>query len=567
MSTESGKKRSFSESNSSQNKSSDGPKSKKQRLNKSHHHQNNKNRKFNKRKGKRGKSKKKLKYHKNGPTKYVRYNEPDNFNHTTSHCLECHPISPFTNESHLHKIITNELNAWYQIKKEKKIEVATDGVIDIHLIHNRHSVEISGYAFIYFSNKSDASYILQLSKQKKLKNQKRKLQCQWKEPDRDNYSNIYQTDINLKGIAKIIKISNLHWKTTIFHLNQLFINLNNSNNDEAKKEEENEDNHHEDEDIDIKSSEKRVADITPRWIRIMEDKNGFPKCQALVMLNHAKDAIYCVDKLSGDNTKLLGRKPVFEYSCYMHNGEPFSKYNTNNMMLGGVTKKLLLSNIRQSVIVNDIAKLLKSVIDEQEDDKGKYDEIIKDIYLFHNTLRVSGGKCFVTFNTKENAEKYWEILQFKQLCDRTLIVEYGHLKFERDNINENSLGLKDKTNRLFMTNLVWDIRDKDIYRFFGAQNDNDKIKSIYYNVSPTGFPKGSAFITFATNEIASAAFDKSNGKKLRTRQVRLDYAEPLHHYNGDENGNNYNEYNDGGNDYNQYNNDDNDYNQYNNNNY
>ena len=79
---------------------------------------------------------------------------------------------------------------------------------------------------------------------------------------------------------------------------------------------------------------------------------------------------------------------------------------------------------------------------------------------------------------------------------------------------------------------MWDIKDKEILRFFGAQNANDKmtIKSIYFNIGPKGFPKGSAFITFETNEMASKAFEKSNGKILRERKIRLDYAERLHYY-------------------------------------
>ena len=199
-----------------------------------------------------------------------------------------HGICPIIDEYVLHKLIESELSKRYQSKKEKKLEVKTDGKIDIHLRHNRHKPSVAGLAFIYFENKSDASYILQLSNQGQLKTStgNRTLRCRWRENDRDVYSNIYQTDIKSKGITKVIKISNLHWKTTILHLNQIFLNLKNSksisNGDESKE---------------------NKRDLTPRWIRILEDRNGFPKCQALVALNHPDDVIYCVDKFNEKNLK------------------------------------------------------------------------------------------------------------------------------------------------------------------------------------------------------------------------------------------------------------------------
>lgn len=435
------------------------------------------------------------------------------------HCLEFHNLLSFLTENHLYGIIKHALNEWYKMKKEKKLEIKTDGKFDIHLIHNRHNSGIEGFAFIYFENKSDASYILQLSKQKKLKMQKNNhlINCQWKQNSKDEYSSIYQTDITLKGSSNIIKISNLHWKTTLFHLYQLF-NSSILNDDESENENE------------------KKRDLDPRWIRIMEDKNGFPKCQALIMLNNPQNVIYCIDKLTTTNYKLFGRKLKFEYSSYQHQGELLTKYDENNLQLAGYTKKLLLKNIKQSVKTSDIVKFLKKYIGDND---NEYEEIVNDVYLIHNLNKVCGGKCFITFNNVENAQKYFDILQWKQLCHRTIIVEYGHIhnQFEQENFNINNIEkLKGKTNRLFITNLSWDVKEKDIYRFFG---NKVKINEIYFNVTSNGYPKGSAFITFESNEIALKAYNKSNGKKLRHRQIRLDFAECLPFVNNNQNYNDY----------------------------
>eukprot|EP01084_Bolivina_argentea_P278056 474890_1 len=255
----------------------------------------------------------------------IKFTQPNDFNHKTSHCLEFRKLPSVIQDHHLYYIINTELTNWYSTKSENKKNtntVDTNGQFDIHLFHNRHNKSMHGFGYIYFENKSDASYILQLSKQNKLRSKYKKLTCHWRESlkDRDSYSAIYQTDEKLKGITKIIKISNLHWKTTVSHLKSIFNAL-----DDQK------------------------TDYDPHWMKIIEDKNGYPKNQALIMLKDAETASAAIEKL--ENYILLGRKLIFEYSSYEYNGPLFMKYNDKNNVLSGQTKKLLFTNIKQCVKV------------------------------------------------------------------------------------------------------------------------------------------------------------------------------------------------------------------------
>eukprot|EP01083_Nonionella_stella_P035945 98056_1 len=442
----------------------------------------------------------------------IKFSQPDDLNKEDSHCLEFHNLLSFMQEHNLYGLIKNELKLWYESKAKNKSAnpVPTDGKMDIHLFHNRHNSGTTGFAYVYFENKSDASYILQLSNGKKLQTKYGKpIQCEWRQnaKDRDSYSSIYLTDTALKGETTLIKISNLHWKTTLLHLHTLFNSLNPS--------------------AEAADSDQK-QDFDPRWMKIMEDKNGFPKCQSLVMLQDTKHAVDAVEQLQG--RKVLGRKLKLEYSSYVHEGSLLTKYNEDNLQLGGVSHKLLLSNIKQSVKRSDVIKFLKVHVTSKD---NNVDEMVKDVYLMHNVNRICGGKCFVEFDTVENAKMCLDLLQFKPLCDRTVLVEYGHIHNDHEE-ERGGEGLRGQTNRLFMSNLAWDVKEKDIKRFFGKKV---VINSVYFNVTAKGFPKGSAFITFQGFDVASKAFDQSNGKKLKNRVVVMDFAQMLAFANENDNNN------------------------------
>merc|ERR1712039_907005 len=102
---------------------------------------------------------------------------------------------------------------------------------------------------------------------------------------------IFQTDAEQKGKSPLIKVSNLQWKTTLLDLNKLFVAA-------LGKEKE------------------------PRFLRLLEDKNGFPKNAALVLLDNAETAMAAVDTLSGHC--LLGRRIECAHSCFVYDGPLFA---------------------------------------------------------------------------------------------------------------------------------------------------------------------------------------------------------------------------------------------------
>ena len=416
----------------------------------------------------------------------IHYKSPPKFDLFSSHCVEFKNILHFVEEHHLSALVRNELSEWYKSKKNKKSanSVAMNGEFDIHLFHNRHNSALCGFAYVHFCSKSDASFIAQQSKQRKLKYQNKAISVEWKqrEQDRDSYSAIFQTDDEQKGKTKMVKLSNLHWKTTLLHLHKMFVSVS--------------------------------ADFEPHFLRILEDKNGFPKGQALALLADANCASMAVEKLS--NCELLGRELKIEHSSFAYDGPLFCKFNADTAELSGVSKKLLLSNLKQSVKRSDIVNFLRANAFEND----CVDEVVTDIHLIHNLNKVCAGKCFLEFDNAQIAKKYVDALNMKQLCHRTVVAEFGHLRNEK--AVENGQSLKGKTNRIFMSNLVWNCTEKDVRRLIGSKA---KIKNVYFNVTRNGFPTGSAFVTFESFECAARAVNKSNGKKLKNRVVRMDFAE------------------------------------------
>merc|ERR1712130_644520 len=96
-----------------------------------------------------------------------------------------------------------------------------------------------------------------------------------------------KTDSTLKGKTNLIRISNLHWKCTLRHLDYIFHSLGTE-------------------------CGLKAEDADPRWLRILEDDKGYPRGVALVMFRSLKVATKMVDHCNG--RRLMGRRMVMEFS-------------------------------------------------------------------------------------------------------------------------------------------------------------------------------------------------------------------------------------------------------------
>ena len=78
-------------------------------------------------------------------------------------------------------------------------------------------------------NGESRKYLIEQSKAGNFRFERRKIFVQRRRDnhDRDSFSLIFQNDNSLKGETNMIRVSNLHWKTTSKHLNNLFLCIKN----------------------------------------------------------------------------------------------------------------------------------------------------------------------------------------------------------------------------------------------------------------------------------------------------------------------------------------------------
>merc|ERR1719242_1002078 len=246
----------------------------------------------------------------------IRFQQPDDVDLDTEHYLIARNLSrKYCDAMTLKDLFTKILDH--------------ECIVDIQLFHNRHHSKSLGFGLFYFKDSSDLTQILEASDEKRLclesstasrgfscalcgvhtpseaqlevhrngkrhreKVEKRKLQkgvslinpalkidddsitmhrpssslgedrnALWSPSEIEELG----TDSTLKGKTNLIRISNLHWKCTLRHLDYIFRSLGTE-------------------------CGLKAEDVDPRWLRILEDDKGYPRGVALVMFRSLKVA-------------------------------------------------------------------------------------------------------------------------------------------------------------------------------------------------------------------------------------------------------------------------------------
>ena len=172
-------------------------------------------------------------------------------------------------------------------------------------------------------------------------------------------------DAALEGKSALLRISNLHWKCTLHHIDRLLL-------------------------LDGQCAAKRTKDIDldPRWLRILEDDGGYPRGVALVLFKNGKSARFVVEHFNG--RRLLGRAVVMEYSSYqVPHGRRRPKYDVRQRFAAkqGTVSRVLLSNLKGDCTAKDIEQFLEKTMKEKW---GNDEHRVLDVHLLHNLQRVCG---------------------------------------------------------------------------------------------------------------------------------------------------------------------------------
>ena len=426
--------------------------------------------------------------------------------------------------------------------------------------------------------------MIQQSKSGNFRFERRKIFVEWRRDnrDRDSFSVIFQIDNSLKGETNMIRVSNLHWKTTLKHLNKLFLSIKNKVDKtliDKKKIKHNNENNNENDNTsktDNKEDESNIDemlnDFEPRWMKICEDNNGYPKGIALVMMKSNEIANQCIEFFQNiKNDKycwILGRRLSFDCSKYKREiNDSFSRFDKLNLSRKDLTSRIMIENLRHDLTRNEILKFLKNYQNGGDKNKNKNKNKnkdksnnktcfrVKDIYLFQNMENTVPGYCFIDFFDEKDASIAQNILYLQWLKGRSIVTEFTNTKNEEnESVNES---LRGKTKRLFISNIPWHTDENSIRDFFSGggndshgatknrkgknknknkkknknsntngqaieeDNESFEIEKVYIHYTNTGFPKGYGFIDFINPEIAMNALDTLNCKSFHDRQIRV----------------------------------------------
>jgi len=293
-----------------------------------------------------------------------------------------------------------------------------------------------------------------------------------------------ETDHKLEGQTPFVLISNLHWKCTLHHVEHVLNDL-------------------------CSRFSPRKMDLDPRWMKLLEDEEGYPRGIVLVMFRNTQTAKHCVDEYNGK--RLLGRKMVMEYSTW-RKGENIMqlerrpKYDVRhrNDAASGMVSRVLLSNIKADCTQTNVEKYIESVMKTQWGvRKPEKPYPVVDVHLLHNLRRVCGGRCFVTFDSAKSAGQFMETVEDplgegNWMHNRSVVAKWAEKREPKDRSH-----LYNRTPFLLVGNFTARATEKDLMRMV---NGNPEALEIL--VDDQGFTTGRALVRYKSPKEAASAYDR-----------------------------------------------------------
>ena len=349
---------------------------------------------------------------------------------------------------------------------------------DIHYFKSITDDTLPGHATVTFESSGETAiafrclYDKQLTSEYKLKVNLHRSNRSKKSVRGDYDGNINEIFKEKNIETKVLKLHNLHWKTT---------------------------------ENDIIRFLKPITDKTdepPSVIHIARDAKGYPDGSAKVEFETTSLAQRVMMQLNGQ--QILNRNVTIEPSkskrIFTPKGQEFK----------GRTVQCAIFNIAGGVMEDDLTECIVSEIGEE------YAPI--DIHLIHHLKVWTPGYAFCKFNYPEDVDKVVEELNGKILEGRELNVQWSKMS----QAGEMRMELRGKTRGLRLNNIRYDVTEESIRAFLGEKL-REKVEQIQIMENAKGFRYGMAKLVMKSENDAVAVEKKCNGKELNGRTVNIKY--------------------------------------------
>ncbi|CAK9325579.1 unnamed protein product [Citrullus colocynthis] len=167
--------------------------------------------------------------------------------------------------------------------------------------------------------------------------------------------------------------------------------------------------------------------------------------------------------------------------------------------------RLLAQNVPWNSTPEDIRSLFE-----------KYGTVLDVELSMYNKIR-NRGLAFVTMGSPEEALAALNNLESYEFEGRTLRLNYAKLKKEKPS---SPVKPKPVTFNLFVANLPFEARAKDLREFFDSGSGNVVSAQIIFHENPRR-SSGYGFVAFKTKKDAEAAISEFQGKMFMGRALRI----------------------------------------------
>ncbi|KAF3631001.1 putative myosin heavy chain-like isoform X1 [Capsicum annuum] len=146
---------------------------------------------------------------------------------------------------------------------------------------------------------------------------------------------------------------------------------------------------------------------------------------------------------------------------------------------------------------------------------------VEDIEVAMYNKTRSRGLVFVTMGSHEEAKAVLENLEAYELEGRPLRLAWAKPKTKKPSSPPRSKPLP--VHNLFVANLHFEARSKDLLEFFKANGANVVSAEVIFNDNPRR-SAGYGFVSFTTKAEADAALSSVNGKEFMGRAIRVAHS-------------------------------------------
>ncbi|KAJ4843523.1 hypothetical protein Tsubulata_016324 [Turnera subulata] len=170
--------------------------------------------------------------------------------------------------------------------------------------------------------------------------------------------------------------------------------------------------------------------------------------------------------------------------------------------------RLLASNIPWSCTPEDIRSLFE-----------KFGTVV-DVELSMHDSRRNRGLAFVTMGSPEEAEAARNSLELSEFEGRTLKMYYAKHRAKREQVSPPAPARPPITFNLFVANLPYEARAKDLKEFFATECATVDSARIVFHDNPRR-PSGYGFVAFKSKKDADKALAIFPGKDFMGRAIRV----------------------------------------------